>query len=341
MDERESVDDRPTDPSSQRPTDSTSRQGQLPTDPDATPSRLGGRYELRSVLGRGGMATVWRALLHGEAGFRRDVAIKQLLPGIDGSEEIATMFVEEARVVSALQHPNVVQVFDFGRDDEGRYFIVMELVEGLDLGTFIVRHVRQKRAAAWPIVATIGIDVLRGLASAHERRDEHGVRAPVFHRDLTPSNVLVSRYGVAKLADFGLARAADRATVTAPGIVKGKLAYVAPEMVAGARASAASDLYSFGIVLWEALASRRVHDDVSEVELFVRVGRGEIPSIGGEREGLPRGLVAVVDRLLAKHPGERYATAREAQLALVNVLRLEREHVSTEDVASYLATLAS
>jgi len=321
-------------------TESAGLQDPAPTDPDATASRLGGRYELRSVLGRGGMATVWRALLHGESGFRRDVAIKQLLPGL-GSEELAMMFVEEARVVSALQHPNVVQVFDFGRHAEGRYFIVMELVEGLDLGTFIVRHVRQKRAAAWPIVATIGIDVLRGLAAAHERRDDHGVRAPVFHRDLTPSNVLVSRYGVAKLADFGLARAADRATVTAPGIVKGKLAYVAPEMVAGARASAASDLYSFGIVLWEALASRRVHDDVSEIELFVRVGRGEVPSIAGERVDLPRGLVAVVDRLLAKHPNDRYTTAREAQLALVNVLRLEREHVSVEDVASYLQTLVS
>ena len=114
-------------------TESAGLQDPAPTDPDATASRLGGRYELRSVLGRGGMATVWRALLHGESGFRRDVAIKQLLPGL-GSEELAMMFVEEARVVSALQHPNVVQVFDFGRDDEGRYFIVMELVEGLDLG---------------------------------------------------------------------------------------------------------------------------------------------------------------------------------------------------------------
>lgn len=311
------------------------------TDPDATPSRLGAKYELISVLGRGGMATVWRAVLHGEAGFRREVAIKQLLPGIAGSEELATMFVEEARVVSALQHPNVVQVFDFGRGEDGRYFIVMELVEGLDLGTFIVRHVRLKRASTWPIVAAIGVDVLRGLGAAHERRDDHGMRAPVFHRDLTPSNVLVSRYGVSKLADFGLARAADRATVTAPGIVKGKLAYVAPEMVAGARASAASDLYSFGIVLWEALASRRVHDDVSEMELFVRVGRGDIPSITTARDDLPRGLVAVVDRLLAKHPKDRYTTAREAQLALGNLLRLEREHVSAEDVATYVAALAS
>jgi serine/threonine-protein kinase len=307
--------------------------------PDAPPRRLAGKYELLSMLGRGGMATVWRAHNHGEAGFRCVVAIKQLLPGLAVSDEIATMFVEEARVVSALQHPNVVQVFDFGRDDEDQYFIVMELVEGIDLGSWIVRHVRKNVRSPWPIVAALGVDVLRGLGAAHERLDDGGSRSPIFHRDLTPSNVLISRYGLAKLGDFGLARAMDRVTVTAPGIVKGKLAYVAPEMVAGARASEASDLYSFGILLWEALASRRVHDGVSDVELFVRVGRGDVPPLAEQRDDLPRALVAVVVRVLAKRPADRYSSAREAQIALANVLRLEREHVTIDDVAAHLTTL--
>ncbi|MCB9611746.1 MAG: serine/threonine protein kinase [Sandaracinus sp.] len=308
------------------------------TVPDG-PARLAGKYELVSVLGRGGMATVWRGFLHGEQGFRRSVAIKQLLPGVAASQELSSMFVEEARVVSVLEHPNVVQVFDFGRDDEGQHFIVMELVEGLDLGTWIVRHVRRGKKTAWPIVAAIGVDILRGLGAAHERRNDAGASSPIFHRDLTPSNVLLSRYGIAKLGDFGLARAADRITVTGPGVVKGKLAYVAPEMVSGARASAASDLYSLGIVLWEALASRRVHDDVSEVELFVRVGRGDVPPLAKERDDLPRGLVAVVERLLALRPDDRYVSASEARTALANVLRLEREHVTQDDIAAYLAEL--
>jgi serine/threonine-protein kinase len=110
-------------------------------------------------------------------------------------------------------------------------------------------------------------------------------------------------------------------------------------MVAGARASEASDLYSFGILLWEALASRRVHDGVSDVELFVRVGRGDVPPLAEQRDDLPRALVAVVERLLAKRPADRYSSAREAQIALANVLRLEREHVTIDDVAAHLTTL--
>ncbi|MBX3249360.1 MAG: serine/threonine protein kinase [Myxococcales bacterium] len=308
------------------------------------PPRLGGRYELLDVVGRGGMASVWRAHHHGVAGFRRPVAIKQLLPSLAANDHVAAMFVEEARVVSELSHPHVVQVHDFGRDDDGQYFIAMELVEGTDLGSWIVRHVKVGKPTPWRQVVAIVQDALRGLAAAHERRDEKGVRAPVFHRDLTPSNVLISRHGQAKLADFGLARAMDRVTMTSPGVVKGKIAYVAPEMIAGARASEGSDLYSLGVVLWEALAGRRLYEGVSDLELFVRVGRGEVPPLREVRTDLPEGLCAAADRLLAKHPDERFRSAAAAREALRDVLRADARDgggpLEPEDVAAYLATLS-
>ncbi|MEM1414499.1 MAG: serine/threonine-protein kinase [Myxococcota bacterium] len=284
-------------------------------------SLLLGKYELLDIAGAGGMATVWRALCHGEAGFQMHVAVKRMLPSLSTSEDFAAMFVEEARVVADLQHPNVVRVHDFQRDQRGRFFIVMEWIEGIDFGRWILAHTKKGVPTPWPLVATVGLGVLRALAAAHGRRDAAGRPAPVFHRDVTPSNVLLGPYGEVKLADFGLARAMDRVTLTMPGVVKGKLAYVAPEMVAGERASVGSDLYGLGIVLWEALAGRRLFEGKNDIELFVRVGRGEVPPITGERQDLPPALVALLERLLAKAQEDRFLVAEEAEDALRGVLR--------------------
>ena len=206
------------------------------------------------------MATVWRGCVRGAAGFARTVAIKRMLPSLSESEDFAAMFVEEARVVADLSHPNIVQVQDFGLDERGGYFIVMEWVEGLDLGRWLFSHRRDRVPTAWQSVVTVGAAIARALYCAHERVDGEGRPAPVFHRDVTPSNILIDVYGVPKLSDFGLARAMDRITLTTPGVVKGKLAYVAPELVGGHKASSASDVYSLGVVLWEALAGRRLFE---------------------------------------------------------------------------------
>jgi len=282
-------------------------------------TRLAGKYELLHVAGKGGMATVWQALNHGERGFARPVAIKRVLPSLAHDDGFAEMFVEEARVVAALLHPNVVQVLDFCRDEEGRYFIVMEWVEGVDLGHLIIDHVQRGDVTPWKMIARIAVDVLRALGAAHERRDPTtGEAAPVFHRDVTPSNVMIGVHGVAKLADFGLSRAMDRVTLTMPGVVKGKLAYVAPEMVGGARASAGSDMYSLGVVLWEALAARRLFEG-DDLSLFAKVGRAEVPDVADVRSDLPPPLVEVVRRLLARDPAKRFASAGEARLAFREV----------------------
>ncbi|MFO0696419.1 MAG: serine/threonine-protein kinase [Polyangiales bacterium] len=272
------------------------------------PELLGGRYELVRVIGVGGMGTVHLGRMHGDRGFLRHVAIKRLRPHI-ATKDAVEMLVEEARVASDLQHPNVVQMLDVGNDARGGVFLVMEWVDGIDLGHFVRGLVRSESRVEWPEGAYVAMSVLDALAAAHERRDANGTPSPVFHRDVTPSNVLLSKHGQVKLADFGLARAMDRETVTRPGVVKGKLAYVAPEMVAGIRANPCTDVFSVGVLLWETLAGRRLYDTTNELELFVKVGAARIPGIRTIRPDVPEKLEAIVARATAKRVDDRYQSA--------------------------------
>jgi serine/threonine-protein kinase len=284
---------------------------------------IAGKYELLEPVGQGGMAKVWRGVTHGAAGFTCRVAIKRVLPKLAADAAMVAMFVEEARVVSGLSHPNIVQVHDFDQDDEGRYFIVMEWVDGLDLGAWIASH--GGSPTPWHLVAAIGVEILRGLASAHERVDGAGRPAPVIHRDISPSNVLLARLGVVKLADFGLARAADRAAMTQPGIVKGKLSYLAPELLHGQPATVRSDLFGVGIVLWEALAGRTLFASDDTAEVLRRITACEVPSLKGLRPDLPAPLAEVVHTALEKSPSERFESAAEMQRALASILRNHTE----------------
>lgn len=297
--------------------------------------RVAERYELLRPVGSGGMAEVWLARSHGAADFSRLVALKRIRPNLAANREFADMFVEEARVVSALLHPHIVQVQDFVADEAG-YAIIMDWIEGVDLGAAMVWYSRQNLEMPWPEVARIGLQVLTALDNAHGRRDAQGEPAPIFHRDVSPSNILLSVHGVAKLADFGLARAMDRMTVTMPGVVKGKLAYVAPEMVGGQRASASSDVYSLGVVLYEALAGRRLFEGRNELELFVKVGRAEIPALSSIREGLPPALLQTIEKMVAKHPHDRFESARAAADGLREALRDQ-----VDDLESFVRRVVS
>ena len=164
-------------------------------------------------------------------------------------------------------------------------------------------------------MARVGLHTLRALAAAHERPE-----GSVFHRDVTPTNILLSTQGIAKLVDFGLARAGDRATMTSPGVVKGKLGHVAPELIAGQRPDARTDLYALGVTLWEALAMRRAFDAKNAVELMVLAGRGSIPPLGTLRRDLPPELIAIVHGLCAREPEERPESARAAAKVLARLI---------------------
>lgn len=283
---------------------------------------LDGRYELIEEVGHGGMAVVWRAQTRGAAGFRRPVAVKRIDPSFKGFPEIEAMFVEEARVGAALRHPNIVQIHDFGVDEQGEHYLVSEWVEGIHLGDYVRSFQGSGGGTPWPLVAAIGVEVLRALDAAHSRHDQQGRLAPILHRDVSPPNILLDVHGVVKLADFGMARATDRGRTTQPDMVKGKLSYLAPEMVLGMGPSVQSDLYGLGVVLWEALTGARLFDAPTDAQVIEMVRDARVPLLSMKRPDLPMGLTSLVHRVLEREPQRRYASAREMMRALVRELRV-------------------
>jgi eukaryotic-like serine/threonine-protein kinase len=291
--------------------------------PNDVPGRiLAGKYQLVSQLGKGGMAVVWRAEAIFAQGFRRAVAIKRIDPMLRGSPEVIAMFVEEARVGSQLRHPNIVAVLDFGVDEAGDYFLVTELVEGLHLGSWVNAHVLERRETPWELVAAIGMEILRALDAAHSRVDQGGKPVPVLHRDVTPPNILLDELGVVKLADFGLARAMDRGRMTRADVVKGKVSYLAPELVQGNSPSVQSDLFGVGIVLWEALTMQRLFAAENDVAAALLVRDCRVPLIGMKRPNVPLTLSRVVHRALERDPARRFKSAGEMLETLRELLRV-------------------
>ncbi len=280
---------------------------------------VAGRYQLLESAGDGGMARVYRAVTHGAAGFQRMVALKRVHDHLAGSTEFVRMFIEEARISSELDHSNIVQVHDFGVDGGG-YYLVMEWVDGLHLGHYATSFKKRGEATPWRYVASIGAQVLAALASAHERVNGEGVLAPVIHRDVTPHNVLMSVQGVVKLADFGLARAMDRARMTNPDVVKGKLSYLAPELVQGKPAGPQSDIYAVGISLWETLSNERLYAADTDAERIRKVREAAVPPIESKRPDLPDGMVAIVNGALERDPAKRFASAHEMEHALLRLM---------------------
>ena len=272
---------------------------------------VGGRYELIEVAGRGGMADVWRGRVRGDSGFVRDVAVKQMHQNLAIQSPYVSMFVEEARVGSMLQSPNVAEVHDFVHD-HGNYFMVLEWIDGVDLGTWIRWHAQRNEPTRWELVAAVGVGILRGLAAAHERLGPDGRPLPVVHRDVSPHNVLLTTRGMVKLIDFGLALANDRPQETTEnGIVKGKMSYLAPEIVAGGRPVPASDQFACGSVLWEALVGRKLFDGATDYETYTRLRDCMVQPLRPLRSDVPHPFVTIVQRALSRDVDARFPSARE------------------------------
>lgn len=289
---------------------------------DAPGRLIAGRYDLVEELGRGGMAVVWKATQRGPGRFARPVALKRILPALRTSQDTLAMFAEEARVGAELRHPNVVAVLDYGLDEFNQPYLVSEYVDGLDLGAWIRSHVGAGLDAPWELTTAIGIEILRGLGSAHTRVDARGQSAEILHRDLTPGNILLDVTGVVKLGDFGLAKARDRERLTRPDVVKGKAAYLAPELVRGEPASTRSDLFGVGIMLWEALSGERLFLGETEIASALRVRDAAVPLLAVKRAGLPLRLTQAVHRALERDPARRFVSALEMLETLRGVLRV-------------------
>jgi len=300
---------------------------------DAPGRLLAGKYELVEKLGQGGMAIVWRARTLGAAGFFRNVALKRIEASVRGFEEVTEMFVEEARVGAALQHPNIVQVHDFGEDEQGQLYLVTELVEGIHLGRYLTSFRDHQLETPWQLVAAIMIEVLRALEGAHGRLDEQRAVSPILHRDVTPGNILLAETGQVKLADFGLARAMDRGRMTRPNIVKGKLSYLAPELLMGLAPTVRCDLFSLGVVMWEALAGERLFDAATDADVVASIRDGKIPLLSMKRPNLPIAITSAVHRALERDPAQRFQSARQMLDVLTSVLRVLPESVDSRALA--------
>ncbi len=294
---------------------------------------LGGKYEVLELAGEGGMAKVYRGQTHGAAGFTRPVAIKRVLAPLSQNPEFLKMFVEEARVVSELDHPNIAQIHDFDRDRTGEYYLVLEWVDGLTLSEWRQAYEEHGNHVPWNLTAAIGIEVLKALHAAHEHEDEDGNPAPIFHRDVTPQNVMLSSCGVVKLTDFGLARAMDRSSITKPGFVKGKISYLAPELTYEAEPSAQTDVFSVGVVLWEVLASQKLFKGEDPLKVVGTIRDTEVPDLWEFRDDLPGRLREIVARALQRNPIERYASSREMGRDLAALLRSAEEVADSEVIA--------
>ncbi len=289
---------------------------------DLSGHTIDGKYHLVEIAGEGGMATVYRGVVRGAAGFQRAIAVKHIRPEFRALKNYIDMFIEEARVGSELAHPNIVQVHDFCAEN-GSYYLVMEWVDGIDLGGFIKTYRDSSRDVPWALAVAVGIGTLRGLGAAHDRVAPDGTPSPVIHRDVSPHNVLLGVNGVVKLSDFGLARARDRASsLTAPGTVKGKLSYLAPEVSFGKPNTVQSDLFGVGSILYETLSGERVFDGKTDVEIFKKIRACQIPPINTRRPDVPASLVAVLETALAADPANRYATADEFAHALGQIMKL-------------------
>ncbi len=285
---------------------------------------IGSKYVLDEIAGRGGMADVWRAVMTGPGRFSRTVAVKHMHPHLKENKQFREMFFEEARVGAKLQDGNIVQIYDFIEEDE-EYYLIMEWIEGINLATYIRYLNSIKSRIRWEPAAAIGIGVLRGLTAAHESVDEKGREIPIFHRDVSPHNVLISVKGHAKLIDFGLALAYDRlAAPTPPGTAKGKLSYLAPEVLKGSAANGLSDQFSVGNLLWETLVGRKLFRGADDSEIYRKITTGEIEPLTRYRPDVPKALVKVIERALAVNPNDRFSSAREMALSLTNALRSEK-----------------
>jgi serine/threonine-protein kinase len=266
-----------------------------------------GRYEVLAPIAVGGMASVYvgRAIDGG-----RPVALKVIRPEHAKNKEFVAMFLDEAGIVSNLSHPNIVELVEFGHDG-ARYFLAMDLVLGQTLARIAeVARARGKRVP-YDVVAWIGARIAEGLHHAHELKDSHGAPLHVVHRDVNPSNILVAYDGVPKIIDFGLARAASRIASTAAGVVKGKLAYLAPEQAHREPIDRRADVFQLGITLWELALDRRLFKADDEVETVRRVMSSEVPDPRSFEKDFPPALAQAVMRALSRDRDQRTPTGAD------------------------------
>jgi serine/threonine-protein kinase len=303
-----------------------------PAASDALP-RLG-RYELIGQLATGGMAEIHLARLAGEAGFEKIVVVKRLLPELVASKAFVAMFLEEAKLVARLDHPNICEVFELGRDG-AEYFIVMPYLDGLPASDLIARPRDPDRIAQLRIAAGIVAQACAGLHHAHELRDAAGASLGLVHRDVSPSNLFVTTAGTVKVLDFGVAKIRG-ASETEAGTIKGKTQYMAPEQLLGQELDRRCDVFALGIVLFELATHQRLFARASDYLAARAILEEPIPRAETADPAVPPALGDVIARALERDRTARFADARELARALDSALAPHGGIADGEQIAAAL-----
>jgi serine/threonine-protein kinase len=291
------------------------------------------RYRVVDRLEAGGMAEVFKGEALSVQGFRKQVAIKRVLPHLAQNKNFIAMFLDEARLGARLSHANIVTVFDIGAADN-TFFIVMEFVDGCNLKALIEHFRTMGRRMPVKESVYLCMETCRGLSYAHEITDDDGNLLHIVHRDISPPNILLSKRGEIKVTDFGLAKATTQLEKTDPGVVKGKFSYLSPEAALGEPIDGRADIFALAIVLWELLAGRRLFLGETDYQTVKLVQQAKVPSLTRLNPEVDSELEALVMKGLARDPRERFQNARDFGDGLAGYLFGKQMKVTSYDIAN-------
>ncbi len=297
-----------------------------------------GRYELLFLLGQGGMGEVHLARLTGAAGFEKLCIVKTVLPNLAGDAQFIDRFHHEARVLVQLTHSNIAQVHDMGEVD-GTLYMAIEYVPGVDLSRIETRVERQQATMPLPVALLMGRELCEALGYAHRKAGADGEPLGIVHRDVSPQNVMVSYEGQVKVIDFGLAKSTARSKHTQANTVMGKLGYMAPEQAMAKPVDHRSDIFSAGIVVWEALAGRPLYESGTMSEMVARMAFAELPTLSEVRPEFPGKLNDIVMKALQRDPAQRYQRAEEFARALNEFAVREGHTTGSEEVGNFVRSI--
>lgn len=298
-----------------------------------------GRYPIVGLLATGGMAEIMLGKVFGPSGFERPVVIKRVLSHLARQQRFVDMFLDEARIVAGIHHPNVVHVQELGREEDD-LFLVMEYLDGESAGVLLRRLRKLRKRLPYGLAAHIVAEACAGLHAAHELTGRSGQPLGLVHRDLSPQNLFVTYSGQVKLIDFGVAHAADRLARTETGEVKGKFAYMSPEQALARPLDRRSDLFSLGIVLFELSTGRRLFSRPNELLTMQAICQDPLPHPSSVRRDYPPDLEALLMKALARRREDRFATAAEMRRALFRVMNeLKIDESPTDALATVMGAL--
>jgi serine/threonine protein kinase len=294
-----------------------------------------GKYLLLDRINIGGMAEVWRGKTFGAGGFERLVAIKRILPNIAEDDEFISMFIDEAKISVQLAHANVAQIYELGQISNS-YFIAMEYIPGKDMRAIFDRGRKKSEPAPIPLVAYCVSKMCEGLDYAHRKKDQMGQDLNIVHRDISPQNILISYEGEVKVIDFGIAKAAGKATKTQAGILKGKFGYMSPEQIRGLNLDRRSDVFAIGVCLYEMLTGERLFTGDSDFSVLEKVRKAEVEPPSKHNRRIPDQLEKIVLKALARDVDERYQYASEVGDDLQRFLITSDTIFGRKDLMQYM-----